>query len=180
MRRLLLVTLFVAGLLMPFTPFARTERKIPARAVERIRKQVRHEILMLPDYNVFDNIVYTVEGYNVTLMGEVTQPILKSEAENVVKRIEGVERVDNRIEVLPTSNMDDELRFRLYYAIYGFPALQHYAMPVIKPIRIIVKNGNVDLEGTVDSQADKDLVNIRAKGVRDVFSVTNHLQVVKS
>ena len=180
MRRSLLLTLFVASLLMPFASFARADRKIPARAVERITRRVRHEILMLPEYTVFDNIVYRVEGYNVTLMGEVTQPILKSEAENVVKRIEGVERVDNRIEVLPTSIMDDQLRFRLYYAIYGFPALQHYAMPVIKPIRIIVKNGNVDLEGVVDSQADKDLVNIRANGVRDVFSVTNHLNVVKS
>jgi hyperosmotically inducible periplasmic protein len=88
-------------------------------------------------------------------------------------------KVDNQIEVLPLSNMDDGLRLRLYRAIYGFPALEKYAMPVIKPIRIIVKNGNVTLEGVVDNQADKDLASLRANGVSDVFSVTNNLVVVK-
>lgn len=180
MRRSLLVTIFIGGLLMPFALFARTEREIPQRAEVRIEKAVHHEILMLPEYNVFDNITYKVEGYNVTLMGKVTEPILKKEVENVVKRTEGVEGVDNQIEVLPTSTLDAQLRFRLYFAINGFPALQRYAMPAVKPIRIIVKNGHVDLEGVVDSQADKNLVNIRANGVPDVFSVTNNLKVVKS
>jgi osmotically-inducible protein OsmY len=97
----------------------------------------------------------------------------------VVKHIEGVEKVDNRIEVLPVSSMDDGLRLRLYRAIYGFPALEKYAMPVIKPIRIIVKNGHVTLEGVVDNQSDKDLAGLRANGVSNVFSVTNNLVVVK-
>jgi hyperosmotically inducible protein len=105
--------------------------------------------------------------------------VLKSDAENAVKHIEGVEQVDNRIEVLPTSPMDDGLRRRLYVAIYGEPALEKYAMPVVKPIRIIVKNGHVTLEGVVDSETDKSLAGLRANGVPGIFSVTNNLQVVK-
>jgi hyperosmotically inducible protein len=95
-----------------------------------------------------------------------------------VKRIEGVERVNNQIEVLPPSSMDDQLRLRLFRAIYGDPGLQKYELGVQKPIRIIVKNGHVTLEGVVDSQGDKDLANIRARGVPGSFSVDNNLQVV--
>jgi hyperosmotically inducible protein len=147
------------------------------QTVERIQKGVRHELVMLPYLDVFDNLAYKVDGYNVRLIGQVTRPTLKSDAENVVKRIEGVERVDNQIEVLPTSPMDDRLRRRLYRAIYGYPPLQRYDMPVIKPIRIIVKNGNVTLEGVVDSEGDKNLANIRARSVPGTFSVTNNLVV---
>jgi hyperosmotically inducible protein len=107
----------------------------------------------------------------------VTRPTLKTDAERVVQRIDGVERVDNQIEVLPLSNHDDRLRRSLYRAIYGYPSMNRYALPVIKPIRIIVKNGNVTLEGVVDNQADKNIANIRANGVHGVFSVTNNLRV---
>jgi osmotically-inducible protein OsmY len=179
MPRSVAFSLFIASLATPLTLFARAQRPIPARAVARIQREVRHQILMLPYYNVFDDISYRVEGYNVTLMGAVTQPVLKKEAENVVKQIEGVQKVDNEIEVLPTSNMDDQLRLRLFRAIYDFPALQKYDLSVQKSIRIIVKNGHVDLEGVVDSQGDKNLVNIRANGVSGVFSVKNNLKVVK-
>jgi osmotically-inducible protein OsmY len=179
MSRSLALPLFVATLATPLTLFAHAQHPVPARAEERIQREVRHELLMLPYYNVFDEISYKVEGYNVTLMGEVTRPVLKKDAENVVKRIEGVEKVDNQIEVLPTSNMDDQLRIRLFRAIYGDPALQRYALSVQKPIRIIVKNGNVTLEGVVDSEADKNMANIRANGVSGVFSVKNNLRVVK-
>ena len=134
---------------------------------------------MLPYYDVFDNITGTVSGYTVTLMGQVTNPTLKHDAESAVKHIEGVEKVVNQIEVLPPSPMDDGLRRRLYRAIYGFAALEKYAMPVVKPIRIIVKNGNVTLEGVVDSETDKNLVNIRANSVSGIFSVINNLKVVK-
>lgn len=157
---------------------AQEQRKIPSQAVERIVKEVRHEILMLPYYGVFDDIKYSVSGYEVTLTGQVTNPTLKRDAENVVKHIEGVEKVNNQIEVLPPSTMDDGLRLRLYRAIYGFPALEKYAMPVIKPIRIIVKSGNVTLEGVVDNKTDRDLAALRANGVPGIFSVTNHLEVV--
>jgi hyperosmotically inducible protein len=167
------------GLLAASAYSLQKQREVPARATERIQREVRHEILMLPYYNVFDNITYKVEGYNVTLMGSVTDPVLKQDAGNVVKRIEGVEQVVNQIEVLPLSSMDNDLRLRLYRAIYHHTALEKYAMPVIKPIRIIVKNGQVTLEGVVDNETDKNLVEIRAKGVSDVFSVTNHLAISK-
>jgi hyperosmotically inducible periplasmic protein len=149
-----------------------------SRAQERIVKEVRHELLMLPWFGVFDNIAFKVEGYNVTLMGQVVRPSLKSDAENVVKHIEGVEKVENKIEVLPPSPMDDRLRLQLFRAIYGEPALEKYALGVQKPIRIIVKNGHVTLEGVVDNETDKNLAGLRANGVPGLFSVTNNLQVV--
>jgi hyperosmotically inducible periplasmic protein len=121
-----------------------------------------------------------VDGETVTLLGDVTRPTLKSDAENVVKHIEGVQHVVNNIEVLPPSPMDDQLRLALYRAIYGFPALEKYALGVQKPIRIIVKNGHVTLEGVVDSEADKNLAGVRANTVPGIFSVTNNLRVVPS
>lgn len=145
--------------------------------VASMSKEVRHELVMLPYLTVFDNLAFRIDGSVVTLEGQVTRPTLKSDAENVVKRIEGVERVDNRIEVLPVSQNDDRLRRSLYRAIYGYTPLNRYAMPVLKPIRILVKNGHVTLEGIVDRQADKSMANIRANGVHGVFSVTNNLRV---
>jgi hyperosmotically inducible protein len=176
MRSKLLVVAMVAAASL-FS--AQAQREVPSQAVDRITKEVRHEILLLPYYGVFDNITYSVSGYTVTLMGQVTNPALKQAAGNVVKDIEGVDKVVNQIEVLPPSPMDDGLRMKLYRAIYGFPSMEKYAMPVIKPIRIIVKNGNVTLEGVVDSENDKNVVNIRANGVSGVFSVTNNLVVAK-
>jgi hyperosmotically inducible periplasmic protein len=150
-----------------------------AKEEERITKQVRHELLMLPYFGVFDNIAFKVEGYNVTLLGQVVRPTLKSDAEHAVKHVEGVEKVDNQIEVLPLSPMDDGLRRRLYRAIYGYPPLQRYSLGTQKPIRIMVKNGHVTLEGVVDSDGDKNLIGMRANGVSGSFSVDNNLQVVK-
>jgi hyperosmotically inducible protein len=150
------------------------------KAVQRIVKEVRHELLMLPYLDVFDYLAYKVNGYDVTLMGQVTRPSLKSDAENAVKTIEGVEKVDNQIEVLPTSPMDDRLRLALYRAIYGYAPLQKYALGVQKPIRIIVKSGHVTLEGVVDNQADKNMAGIRANSVPGIFSVVNNLQVTGS
>jgi hyperosmotically inducible periplasmic protein len=115
----------------------------------------------------------------VTLLGQVTTPSLKSDAEKAVKGIEGVERVENQIEVLPLSPNDDRLRRELFRAIYGFDGLQKYALPVIKPIRIIVKNGQVFLEGVVANQSDKIIAGMQAKGVPGAFGVTNNLQVEK-
>jgi hyperosmotically inducible protein len=149
-----------------------------ARSQERIAREVRHELLMLPWFGVFDYIAFKVDGGTVTLMGQVVRPSLKSDAENAVKRIEGVERVENKIEVLPPSSMDDGLRLALYRAIYGYAPLEKYALGVQKPIRIIVKSGQVTLEGVVDSEADKNLVTLRANSVPGIFSVTNNLQVV--
>jgi|SRR5579859_799506 len=150
------------------------------KSEQRINKEVRHELLMLPYFGVFDNLAYKVEGGTVVLMGQVVRPSLKSDAENAVKHIEGVDRVDNQIEVLPPSSMDDQIRLQEYRAIYGFPALEKYALGVQKPIRIIVKNGRVTLEGVVDNQTDKDMAGMRAKGVPGTFEVTNNLQVQPS
>jgi hyperosmotically inducible protein len=145
----------------------------------RLNKEVRHELVMLPYLDVFDNLAYRVEGNDIVLLGQVTRPTLKKDAERAVKRIEGVARVDNQIEVLPVSPNDDRLRRHLYRAIYGYIPLNRYAMPVLKPIRIIVKNGHVTLEGVVANDGDKNIVNIRANGVHGVLSVTNNLEVEK-
>ncbi len=160
--------------------FTQDRNQPSARSQERIAREVRHELLMLPYFGVFDNIAFKVEGSTVTLLGQVVRPTLKSDSENVVKHIEGVEKVDNQIEVLPVSPMDDGLRLRLYREIYGFPALEKYALGVQKPIRIIVKNGHVTLEGVVDNEADKKMAGLRANGVPGIFSVANNLRVEPS
>jgi hyperosmotically inducible protein len=147
----------------------------------RLQHLVRHELVMLPYYTVFDNLEFQIEnGGTVVLKGQVTRPTLKSDAENVVKRIEGVSKVVNEIEVLPLSPMDDGIRMRTYWAIYGTTGLDRYGLQAVPPIHIIVKNGNVTLMGVVANQADKDLAGIRAKTVSGVFSVTNDLRVENS
>ncbi len=142
-----------------------------------LQNQVRHELVMLPYFSIFDNLSFRVDGDVITLFGQVTRPVLKSDAASVIKSIEGVSRVDNRIEVLPLSPMDDRIRIATARAIYGYPAMQRYAMGAQPPIHIIVNNGNVTLEGIVANQADKNIANIRASGVAGVFSVTNDLRV---
>src|SRR5215471_3611950 len=148
---------------------------------EKLENQVRHELNMLPYVNAFDYMAFTVDDNGtVTLTGEVTNPVLKSDAGNVVKRVEGVEHVDNQIRVLPVSFMDNGLRLRLYRTIYGYPALEKYSLGVIQPIRIIVENGHVTLMGVVDSQADRNIAGIRANLVPGIFSVDNQLKVGRS
>jgi hyperosmotically inducible protein len=151
-----------------------------AKSQDRITREVRHELLMLPYFGVFDYIAYKVDGNTVTLLGQVVRPVLKSDAENAIKHIEGVDKVDNQIEVLPPAPQDDRLRLQLYRAIYGYPSLEKYALGVQKPIRIIVKSGHVTLEGVVDNETDKNVANVRANSVPGIFSVTNNLQVVPS
>jgi hyperosmotically inducible protein len=150
-----------------------------AKAQDRIIKEVGHQLRMLPYTGPFDHLSYKVEGFTVTLLGEVVRPSNKSDAEAAVKHIEGVEKVDNQIEILPPSPMDDGIRRRTYRAIYGYPALERYARNPRKSILIIVKGGHVTLEGVVDSEGDKNIAGIRANGVPNVFSVTNNLQVEK-
>lgn len=144
---------------------------------DRITREVRHELVMLPYYGVFDNLLYKVDGTTVTLMGQVTRPTLKSDAGNVVKNIEGVERVENQIEVLPLSPMDDGIRMAEYRSIYGQVGLDRYAMQAVPPIHIIVNNGKVTLEGVVSTEGDKNLAGVRANTVGGVFSVINNLRV---
>lgn len=144
---------------------------------DRIAREVRHELVMLPYYGVFDNLAFRVDGNAVTLLGQVTRPTLKTDAGNVVKGIEGVEQVNNQIQVLPLSPMDDRIRLAEYRAIFSQAGLDRYAMQAVPPIHIIVNNGKVTLEGMVASEADKNLAGIKANGVSGVFSVTNNLRV---
>ena len=148
-----------------------------AQSNAAVIREVRHELVMLPWYSVFDNLAYSVNGGQVTLTGQVVRPTLKSDAEAAVKHIEGVESVDNQIEVLPPSPNDDQIRRAEFHAIYSQPSLQRYAEGAVPPIHIIVKNGHVTLEGAVATEADKDVANVQANGVPGVFSVTNNLVV---
>jgi hyperosmotically inducible protein len=141
--------------------------------------KVRHQLVMLPYYNVFDNLAYRVDNGKVTLFGEVTNPVLKSDAQNAVKHLEGVTSVENQIEVLPLSSFDNRIRRATYFAIYGFGPLERYGMGTQPSIRILVKNGQVTLAGVVASDTDRNLANIRANGVSGVFSVSNELVVEK-
>lgn len=151
------------------------------RMQDRITREARHELVMLPQLTIFDNLKYKVDGSTVTLMGEVRNAVLKDEATNAVKKIEGVEKVDNQIEVLPPSPGDDRIRLAVAHALFGDNSpLFRYSMGALPPIRIIVKGGRVTLEGVVDNESDKNVANIRAKGVSGVFSVTNNLVVQKS
>ena len=147
------------------------------RALSRIEREVRHELVMLPFYGVFDNLSFRVNGGTVTLMGQVSRPTLKTDAERVVKGIEGVDRVVNKVEVLPLSSYDDEIRLASYRAIYGHTALNRYALQAVPPIHIVVKNGNVTLEGVVANEGDKNIAGLQANTVPGVFSVTNSLRV---
>lgn len=150
------------------------------RLQERIIRGVRHELIMLPQFSIFDNLAYKVEGGNVTLLGQVVNPVLRTDAEHAVKRIEGVEKVNNRIEVLPPSPNDDRIRRQMVRALFSDSRLFRYSMGAVPPLHIIVKNGHVALEGVVDSQTDKNEATIKANGVPGVFSVQNNLQVASS
>jgi hyperosmotically inducible periplasmic protein len=152
----------------------------PARMQDRISREVFHELITLPQLTIFDNLQYKVDGSKVTLMGQVRDAILKDSAEKSVKHIEGVDSVNNQIEILPTSSNDDRIRRDVARALFNDERLFRYSMGSLPPIHIIVKNGHVTLEGIVNSQADKDAANLRANGVPGVFSVDNHLQVQKS
>jgi len=148
------------------------------KGIDRIVREVRHELVMLPFYGVFDNLAYKVDpDGTVTLLGQVARPVLKSDAENAVKRIEGVEKVVNNIEALPTSPNDDRIRRAVYRAVYGNSVLSQYQLRAVPPIHIIVNKGHVTLEGVVARKMDKQVAGMQTNSVSGVFSVTNNLQV---
>jgi hyperosmotically inducible protein len=147
------------------------------RMEQRLSGEVRHELNMIPQFTVFDNLAYRVDGGTVTLFGQVRDAIVKDSAEARVKHLEGVERVDNQIEILPASFNDDRIRRQIARAVFNDSRLFNYGIQSVPPIHIIVKNGHVNLEGVVRTQTDKDDAFIRANGVPGVFSVENNLQV---
>jgi hyperosmotically inducible protein len=140
-------------------------------------KQVRRELVTLPFYGVFDNLAYKIEGTTVILSGQVVRPTTKSDAGRRVAKLAGVERVVNNIEVLPLSRFDDQIRLATFRRVFSQGSLYRYAQGANPSVHIIVKNGHVTLEGVVANQSDKDLANIAANTVSNVFSVTNNLQV---
>ena len=147
--------------------------------VKDLASQVRHELVMIPYYSVFDDLNYSVDNGVVTLSGAVTRPVVKSAAEHAVKRLAGVTQVVNNIRVLPLSSFDNRIRVAEYRTIYGFGGLYRYGLGTQPSIHIIVKNGNVTLMGFVSSDMDKQLAFMRANAVPGVFAVKNELQIEK-
>ena len=148
-------------------------------AEERMNRSIRKELLTMPFLTIFDNLSYRVDGNTIHLYGQVIRPTLKSQAGARVAHLEGITHVENHIEILPLSPFDDRLRIAVARAVYGQPALNRYALGANPSIRIIVKNGNVTLEGVVDNTMARNIANIQANGVSGVFSVTNNLRVEK-
>jgi len=171
MKHIILTSLLVAA--AAFTTSA------AERGESRLTREVRHELRELPYYGVFDILQYRVEGNTVILTGAVTRPKLKSDAEKAVRDIEGVEKVDNRVEVLPLSPADDRVRLEAYRTIYGHPALNRYGLNATLPIHIIVRNGNIELIGSVSSELDKTLAGTQVNSIAGGHSVKNNLTVEK-
>ena len=176
--------LFLSLALFTSTVFAQTTALPQQRQklggtepTQRIAREVLHELLMQTSYTVFDNLAFRAEGNTVYLYGQVVSLGLKSDAESAVKHIEGVEKVVNNIEGLPPSSMDDRIRRAEYRAIYGFDGLSKYSWGTVPSIHIIVKGGHVTLVGVVDNPTDKQMAEMRAKGVSGVFSVDDQLRV---
>jgi hyperosmotically inducible protein len=147
--------------------------------MEALKEQVRHQLVMLPYYSVFDWLQAGVKpDGTVVLKGEVTRPTLKNDAEHRVKNIEAATRVINNIEVLPLSTFDDELRVALYRSLFRYNSpLFRYGTQSVPPIHIIVKNGRVTLKGVVMNQMDSQLAEVAARNVPGSFEVRNELQI---
>jgi hyperosmotically inducible periplasmic protein len=158
-----------------------TKSKTNTQQLSRLEDEIRHELVMMPWYGVFDQIAFRVNGRNVELLGAVTRPTLRSDAERLVKRIEGVESVTNKIEVLPLSPFDDRIRLQVAQALYGYNSpLFRYGIGSNAAVRILVKNGNVTLTGVVNNELDRTVANMRANQIPGVFSVTNNIVVSRS
>lgn len=147
------------------------------RMQDRVSREVYHELVMLPQLTIFDNLSYKLDGSTVTLTGDVRNAVLKDEAQQAVKKIEGVEKVNNQIQILPPSPNDDRIRHAVARSLFNDERLFKYSMGSVPPIHIIVNGGHVTLEGVVDNQADKNEAGIRANTVPGVFSVQNNLRV---
>jgi hyperosmotically inducible protein len=171
----------LSALSAPSLPAQTTPAKKPPKPEEKysssLSREIYHQLRVLPFYSVFDSIAFTLDGNKVTLTGQVVRPTLKAHAEAAIKSIEGVDTVVNHIEVLPVSSADDDLRAAVYRALYEDPTLARYATQAVPPVHIIVKNGNVTLEGSIGSESDKNLAALRTGAVGSVLSVKNNLVV---
>ncbi len=183
--------IFLAGLMLCGTGATAADKPAPsgpnhidpyvqgAENEAKLIQEVRHQLVMLPYFGVFDDLGFRVDPVGrITLLGQVTRPALKADAESVIKRIEGVTAVVNNIEVLPLSPMDDQLRRAVYRAVYGDSSLSiRYGYRALPSIHIIVKNGNVRLEGVVANETDRNIAFLRANGVSGAFKVENDLRI---
>jgi hyperosmotically inducible protein len=172
--------ILLSSCLFPLGAAAQGTKQDLTRAKSHLAEQVRKELVLLPYYGMFDYLTFEIKDIDtVVLAGQVTRPTLKSDAENVVRRIEAVGKVENQIEVLPNSPNDDRIRIATYKAIYSKPGLDRYALRAVPPIHILVKNGEVTLVGFVATDMDKNIAGMTANGVPGVFKVTNNLRVEK-
>jgi hyperosmotically inducible protein len=170
----------LAAAMLALPALAVTEGRIPlvgGSGKPYLEQQVRRELNRLPYLGVFDHLTFSVAGDTVTLRGQTIRPTLKRDAENVVKRIEGVRAVNNQVEVLPLSNFDNDLRIRAFWAVYGSQALNRYLIQPQLPVHIIVKNGNITLEGVVNNELERQVAYSRVRGLPGSFQVVNHLRL---
>lgn len=173
----LVAMLLIATSVVSAAPKTSVETASACDQQQQVAKKVRHELVMLPYYGVFDNLAYKVDGNTVTLFGQVVRPTTRTDAARRVARIAGVANVVNNIEVLPLSSFDDSVRFSTYRAIFNTGGLYRYAMGVVPSLHIVVDHGNVTLEGVVANKMDSQLAYFAASSVPGVFSVTNNLRV---
>ncbi|MEP7270710.1 MAG: BON domain-containing protein [Acidobacteriota bacterium] len=177
--------LVLGGLLLAMTTASRTsagQSDAQTRETKRLVREIRHELLTLPWYGVFDWLEGSVtpDG-RVTLRGWVTRPTTRSEAEARMKEIESVLQVNNEIKVLAVSPNDDRLRRAVYAALFNENSpLFRYALGANPSIHIIVENGRVTLKGSVSSESDKNIATIKASGVSGVLDIANDLTVDRS
>ncbi|MEO8371776.1 MAG: BON domain-containing protein [Candidatus Solibacter sp.] len=156
---------------------AAADKGVPRTGAD-LEKSVRHEILMYPNYTLWDDISFRVNSGNVELFGAVNQPYKKSDLQSIVQHIPGVQSVTNGIKVLPLSPFDDELRVRVARAIYRDPVLSRYAMGSVPSIHVIVENGKVTLTGAVNNAMEKQVAGIRASGAGlSLGPVVNNISV---
>ena len=177
MRRIFLWSLLAMAIASSTLQAVAQSAEAIHRREARITREVRHKLLMLPEFSVWDNLAFKVNGDTVVLLGQVRNAVLKDDAQRAIKNIEGVEHIDNQIEILPVSFNDDRIRRQVARVIFRDSRLFRYSMGAVPPIHIIVKSGHVALEGVVANQGDKNVAGIRANEVPGVFSVTNNLVV---
>lgn len=162
-------------ILLAVLPSLGQEHKWAGRTLDGVEWRIHEELAMLPFYGVFDTLRFELQGKTVTLSGQVIRETVKTRAERVIKRLDGVDNVINNIEVLPSSRRDDAIRMNVFRAIYEKEPLEKYGTRAVPPIHIIVKNGAVGLEGAVDSEADRNTAYLRALKV--AHPVANNLRV---
>jgi len=172
----ILVALSVIVLLSAVPAFGQVRRN-PLVSNPQLAKKVRHELVTLPYYGVFDNLAYNINDSTVTLYGQVVRPTTKSSAENRVRQLPGVSRVVNNIKVLPLSSFDDRIRVATLRSIARTAGLNRYLQGANPSLHIVVDRGHISLEGVVSNSSDRNLANIAARSVPGAFSVTNNLRV---